>query len=301
MKLKLTNKELQNLLIIFFNVYASILGFSWIAIHLYFRFYVKKSTYNLEDVKNFLTIKHYILFSGFIMLHLGILIVICLQIYRSHFKKQPSKYFMNISKYITWIFDMIYWKPLEYVHDIIAPHIPGSGRFFLYLEKTWTKKQYSYKYFYCLIFIFDILPKLILAVSFFIDIVIFCQLQYFLYCIPLILIPICFSIFLKLMLTFGVKNMPIIKEYFSEINGINPIIKDGIITGYGTYEWIVKPEYETVIDDVEEMLLLLQLESIRIYILTIKEDKDKFVPYITLITSFLYLVSGIYRLFIILF
>jgi len=57
------------------------------------------------------------------------------------------------------IYDLIYWQPLEFIYQKVAPNIPGSGR--------------------SLIFIFDLLPKFWVAFIFLIEIVALNQLKFF--------------------------------------------------------------------------------------------------------------------------
>ena len=90
--------------------------------------------------------------------------------------------------------------------------------------------------------------------------------------------------------------MPILKNYFSEIKGVDPRFNyEGEKVGYEKYSWIVKPEYDGVVDPEEEMRLILQLARIQRYALTIKKDIDSILPYVTIITSLIYLVGGIIR------
>ena len=95
--------------------------------------------------------------------------------------------------------------------------------------------------------------------------------------------------------------MPLLKNYFSIITGKDPFFnKKKEIMGYNKYEWVLKEEYEDVVNPEEEMSLILQLQSIEQYGLQIKNDLDAIAPYITLLTSLIYFTAGFYRLYIIL-
>lgn len=281
------------------NIYLLFLGLGWIFIHLYFRFFVEKSPYLFEQIKYNLSTNHFIIFIIFLIVHLGLIYINILTLFVIN-KKKLSKLFLALSQKITYYTDLFYWRPLEYLHDLIAPKLPYSAAFFVYLEKVWTFNNYSYIYFYSMIFLFDVLAKLILSISFFVDIVVFAQMKYFLYVIPLIFIPIGFSIFLKLFISCGIRNVLIIKDYFLEIKGIKPILdNNNIIVNYEEYEYIVKAEYSLVIDPKEEIQLLLQFENMQRYGLKLKEDLKQINVYITLITSSIYLISGLVRCYII--
>ena len=285
------------------NLYLILLGLGWVFIHIYFRAIMERKPYPLNDIKYNLSSKHVILFTLFIILHLVLICISLFTLYKQNreaTKVRLPKVFILFLEKVNYCFDLLYWRPLEFLHDTIAPHLPFSGAFFIYLEEKWTKNQYSDPYFISMIFLFDAIPKIIVSISFFIDIVVFAQMKYFFYLIPLILIPIGFSIFLKLMESFGKRNMPIIQDYFSEIIGHDPMYNPyGQIRGYHKYTYKVKPEYTTVIDAREELMLVLQLYEIQHYVWGIRERLYKISLYITVITSIIYLISGIVRCFII--
>lgn len=87
------------------------------------------------------------------------------------------------------------------------------------------------------------------------------------------------------------------KSYFREIIAYDPIITDkGITIGFKRFEYLMKPEYKNVIDNKEFILVLLQVDRLHDYVMQIKADMTKITPYITLITSIIYIIGGIYRL-----
>jgi len=152
-----------------------------------------------------------------------------------------------------------------------------------------------------LIFLFDVLPKLLLALTLFIELIMFNRIRYFLFFIPLIFIPILFKIFLNLFIDFGERNLPVLKSYFSSIKRLDPYFNEkGELRGYLKYEATLKDEYVDVVDPGTELRLILQLQSITNYGLQIKENLNTMAPYLTIITSFMYFIAGFYRLFIIL-
>src|ERR1700753_674527 len=295
------NFKEYNLFSILIKIYFFIVGFSWIALQLYFRLIAKKSDYNLLEIKIVITTKTLTLFSLFIILHFFIIISTISYAYRAYFKKNPSSIMVSLSTKLTLILDAIYWKPLYYIYDLIAPDIPGSGRYFLWLEKRWEKKKRTSKYFYTIIFLFDVLPKLIVAITFFIELIIFNRFHFFFYILFLMFFPIMLKIFLNLFIDFSIRNLPILQNYFSAIKGREPFFnKHGQIIGYRFYDFALKKEYDGVVDAHQEMLLILQLESIQQYGLKIKEDLNNITPYLTIITSLMYFIAGCYRLFVIL-
>jgi hypothetical protein len=238
---------------------------------------MERPSYSLLGIKPFLTLKHYIFFTGFILLHIIIIVRILITIYWQMFPRAHASIFVYLSEKVTLVLNVIYWKPLEYIYDLIAPNIPVLGSFFLYLE---------------------ILPKSTIALVFLIEVIIFGNIKIFLYSISLILVTIIWHIFLKLFASFGKRNLAIIKEYFLTIKGVgSPTLDDhGVPVFYPGYEFIVKPEYEDVINTEEEARVLMQLESIQRIAEQLKKDTTKWLPYITLVTSLIYVIGGTYRL-----
>lgn len=291
---------INNIFTILLKIYLFIVGIWWIGLQIYLRLIAKKSSYELLEIKSYITTKLLIIFTTFIIIHFMIMISILVHVYRERRNKNPSAFFMNVTSKISWLLDYIYWKPLQYIYDAVAADIPGSGRFFLWLDKRWTSKKYAHKYFYTLIFLFDILPRLIMAMTFFIEIIFYNRIGYFLYTIFLIFIPIAFKIFLTLFIDCGARNMPVLTNYFSKLEGIDPHLNhQGQITYYRNYNYIVKPEYIEVINPEEEISLLLQLQSMQLFGLQIKDDMNRILPVITFTTSMMYFIAGVYRLLII--
>jgi len=296
MNFKNFSKYLKDLIPVILTIYLFIFGIIWISLHLYIRFIMERPSYVLEDIKPFLTLKHYVFFACFIVMHAIVIIAMLITIYKQRFPHKRSSRFVHISEKVTYLFDLIYWKPLGYIHDHIAPYIPMSGNFFLYIEKIWSKKNPIY--FYILIFFFDLLPRLVLSTIFLIEVIIFDRLEIFLSSISIILITLTWHIFLKLFASFGERNLPVIKVYFLKITGLgDPILDEsGNVISYPRYEFIVKPEYDGVINVAEEVNLLLQLEAIPRFVEQIKKDTAKIIPSLTILTSFMFVIGGLYRL-----
>lgn len=296
MNLKLVAKYLKTIIIYIFPAYLVFFGVSWILLHFYIRFLLKRSSYTLEELKPYLTEQHYFFFIAFILFNLFYVGSSIIILYKKKYPTKKSSLYVRFLEKVSDVVNIVYWKPLDYIHDSIAPYIPLSGQLFIYIEKIWSRKES--KYFYTLIIIFEILPKIIISIVFFVEIIFFGQLKVFLYAISIITITILWQIFLKLFSSFGSRNLPVIKEYFSEITGEgDPIFDDnGHITSYKSFRFVVKEEYEDVIDPKEEADLLLRLEGMPRFVEQIKKDTNKIMPYITLLTSLIYVIGGIYRL-----
>lgn len=115
---------------------------------------------------------------------------------------------------------------------------------------------------------------------------------------PLLLIPMYFSVFLKFFLSFAIRNAPIIREPFASIIGIGDPIKDeqGDIVDYSNYEFILKPEYVGVIDPNENINALFQVGRILDIVVFTKKILSIIGLFIIIVTSLRYLAGGLYRL-----
>lgn len=248
MKLRFILSNIKNIAAYIFPLYLIILGLSWLFLQIYFRLFLERPSYTLTELKPFLTTKHYVFFLLFIIIHIIIVSLACITLYRQIFPRTKSSIFVRATIKINYIIDLVYWKPLEYIHDLIAPRIPMSGRLFLYIEKIWSSKDSIY--FYVLIFLFEILPRVSIAIIFVIEVIIFGQIKIFIYSISLIFITFIWQIFLKMFTSFGLRNKHVIEEYFYPIKGVGDPVLDqqGNITSYKSLEFVVKPEYDGVID-----------------------------------------------------
>lgn len=296
MKFRLILSYLKHIVSYIFPMYLITLGLSWLFLQIYFRLFIERPSYNLIELKPFLTTKHYVFFVVFIIIHIIIVSLTCITIYRQIFPRKKPSIFVSMTVKITYVIDQIYWKPLEYIHDLIVPNIPMSGKLFLYIEKIWSSKDPIY--FYVLIFLFEFLPRLLIAIIFSIEVIIFGQIKIFIYSVSLIFITIIWQIFLKMFASFGKRNKHVIEEYFYPIKGMGDPILDshGNIISYNSLEFVVKPEYDGVINVEEEARLLLQLEAMPRFVEHLQKDTAKVIPYVTFITSVIYIIGGMYRL-----
>lgn len=120
----------NNILSILQNLYLLILAISWVLFILYLRILVEGPKYTYDDLKYNLTRNHYIMFSMFIAIQVIIFIITLVILLRRKHNVQFNSLFFKIGKFFSFLLDKIYRQPLEYVHDTVASHIPGSGRFF---------------------------------------------------------------------------------------------------------------------------------------------------------------------------
>jgi len=288
-------------------MYLLIFGISWITLHIIARFFIERPAYNLEDLKPFLNYKLTFIFTGFIILHLVIIIQsLYLLFLRNRFTNTNSLFYKSAKK-ISGVANMVYWNPIQYIHDTIAPHIPGSARFFVYIDSLWNKKNSVF--FYRLLFLVDAIPKLMVASVFLIEIVYYGQVKYFFIILPILCIPIGFSIFIKLFTSCGERNFPKFRKYFSSIEGINPILSEQnqpftddihyVKDYYKVYKFEVKDEYAGKIDGDFAADMLIIAERLSRWGNEMKEDLGKMGPYISLITSTIYFIGGLYRIIVI--
>ena len=246
---KIKLKEIKNILPVLVNIYLIVFGFGWMIIHIFFRFFIERPSYNLQDIKNIISFQHYLFFCIFILFHILLIVFSCFTIYMRRITIKERSIITQIKLFFTTLLYKIYWKPLEFIHDKIAPHIPGSAKFFLYLETLWQTKGFTY----FLILLFEILPKILIPCIFFIEIIFFNQIKFFVYSLSFYILPVIFQVFLKFFSSFATRNLPFFLEAYSHIKGIDPIMdKNGSHLGYTSYEVIVKEEYLNTIDSIAD-------------------------------------------------
>lgn len=121
MKNFITYKECKSLCKSFFNLYLFILGITWISMHIYVRLFLKRSSYTLVELKPHLTTTHYIIFISFIIFHVFLVYIVGIQLYKDFFRKESHPIVIKLSEKLNYLLNLIYWKPLQYIHDLLIP------------------------------------------------------------------------------------------------------------------------------------------------------------------------------------
>jgi hypothetical protein len=287
-------KSLPNKLYIF---YLAVVGSLIIILQLYFRLFKSKNSYSLDSLRDHISPLDLLLSLSFMFLQvvtiLSIFYFFYKQIYNIH---HTSK----IVLYISQIVDHIYWKPLEYIHDQVAPDLPGSGRLIMGLAHFLStgNQPLRYKVYRSMYLLFDYLPQVLCSIIFFTEIVIWNQLYYFLYAMVLFLIPLMYRIYLKLCDSFVTRNEPgflnrlhIVPKGERDIHGV-----------YLRWDFSLKAKYVSEQQYLNQYIKdYLALQSIVAHLRQIRNSMAFYYPYITLFTSSLYLTASIYRLMYILF
>ena len=114
----------KNILSILNNFYLLTIGIGWVMVILYLRILLERPEYTFASIKEHLSFRHYLIFSIFVIIQIIICIIAILTLIKRKKNYEPSSLFYKISNMFGNILDFIYWKPLEYIHDKIAPHIP---------------------------------------------------------------------------------------------------------------------------------------------------------------------------------
>jgi hypothetical protein len=217
-------------------------------------------------------------------------------IYRQYYPIQKTS---KIIHFFSKIVDNLYWKPLEYIHDLIAPDLPYSGTCIAFIAEILEKgnQPLRYKLYRHSYLLFDYIPQLVVSFIFFIDIVILKQLYYFIYCMGFLLIPIIYKIYIKLCTSFVIRNEPDLLEIL-DIKPQSEPDKNGIYVEV----FSIKSKYVSDQAILKETVTnYIMLRRITRHINVIKVQSARYYPYIILLTSSLYLSAAIYRLIYILF
>lgn len=277
------NKELYK------KIYLYSIGFLWIVVIIYLRFIRTRAGYTLTDLKKSLT--PYFLFTNmaFILLHIVLLaFAIFVIIQKDKKDKEPNKIILWYKQLV----NMIITKPLESIRDIIAPHIPGSGIFYCkyaeFIDKNETTRTKIF------VIIFSFIPRMIMASIFFIELTLYNKLEFFIYSLTLIIMPICWSLFIDLFTDFGKRLLEDIPKVV-KVTPTGELLENGWYSGY-KFEPYSQFKYEA--DDLKEYADTWGI-AIKIYVYGesyFKEFTQKTVPFVTLFTSTLYLSASIYKL-----
>lgn len=271
--------------------YLLLLALTIIALNIFFRIFNSKESVSLHMIKE-LSIFHLTTICIFGLVHFFIIIIICYNIFLNSKKfKYESKVIIIANKMIT----KIYWEPLEFLHDIIAPHLPGSGKFLLFIAEILEKGNINLRYtFYHYSFlIFSYFPQLFASILFIFEILIYKKINLFFYVLPILLIPPLFQVYLKLCISFADRNLP----KFHDI--LNIVGKDPDEFGnYKTWSFSFKPKYSSngpllLKKKVYEFELITK---VKLHAEKIRKIKGLYDIYILLIISILFFFGTLIRL-----
>jgi hypothetical protein len=115
-----------------YKIYLLIIGILIIFSHLYFRIFRVNEENTLEDLK--VNLNKYILFVNiwFCVIHFLIVALILHSFYIKYCNINKESHFIKLVSYLSIIMDKFYWENL---HDILAPDLPGSGRFMVFIAE----------------------------------------------------------------------------------------------------------------------------------------------------------------------
>lgn len=258
-----------------------------IGIFVYYRIIFKRATYSLDTLKNSVDYIYLFINISFTCLHLFIILSI---ISTFIIKRKTHTLFEMLQKVV----DILIWKPLNYFLNLISPHIPYSGN--LILNYTYffrkTELRLSLMKFCCFMFYF--FPKIMMSSIFFIEIIFYHRLEIFIKYIWIFLIPLIYIIFLNLSEKFYANNIKDIENLLI----ITPTGDKNIHGVFTAHYFTLKENTGYTADSLKE---LSECWSILFYIVNLNKITRLFIsqkaPYITFLTSCLYLSSFSYKIY----
>lgn len=260
-----------------------------LSIFFYYRIIMKRFEYSLELLKFNLTLKYLIICSFFLLLHILIICFILIHLVNK-IKKTDSK----INFYLKEIVEILVYKPLNYIIKKISPYVPYSGTLIINYCYFFRKNAFRLFLTKILCFIFYFLPRIFMALLFFIEIVYYHQVKYFITFILIFLIPYIYLIFLKLSEIFYDNNMPEVEENVF-------VTPEGLPNAYGVftnYKFQLKENTGYTEKDLPE---LIDAWDVLFYILNLNAIIRNFIlkigPYITLLISLCYCLAFSYQLY----
>ena len=270
------------------KIYLYSIGSFWIILFIFIRFVRERSDYELNDLKLNVTFELILITIAFIILHLSLIIFSIYLINRNTLSLTTNKYIILVQNFIK----VSIIKPLESIRDLIAPKIPGSGLAFCkiadFVEKNLELRSKL------LVILFYFLPRVIVAFVFMIEMIFYNKIEYFLYSLMFLLIPISWNVFVNLFTNFGERSLGDIQKNVKVI-GIGEPENNG---WYTCYKIQALPQFTYELGELEEWSDTWN-KAILIYSIGetfFKGFKIKVSPYITILTSSLYLLASIYKL-----
>lgn len=269
------------------NLYLYLFSLLIIIFHLYFRISRINDEVSLEILKNNLTFFNYfMLFIVFFIQTINIFLIFK-HIFKYEKKSKWTQYFINF-------INIIYWRPLEFLYEKVAPDLPGSGKFFVFIATIVDRGNINlrYKIYHHSYIFFSYFPQICVSSIFFVEVIFFHKIYYFFKLLFLLLIPLIFEIYIKLCISFYERNVPEFFEFLN-IEGSEP----DSYGNYRTWSFSFKSEYsgnskELLHESISDYMLL---NKIKTHAILIKKYKEKNYIYILLLTSFLYFFPTIYK------
>jgi len=290
------------------NIYSYwlfLMGLEIVIIYIYIRLFIPRYCYTLEYLRLHHTLLHLIIYIDFILLHFAIISSILYTLYRSYYNYTTvSAWVLKLQN----ILNTCYWNPLLFLHDTVAPHITYSGKIMLQYYKFASyliTKTKQLTVIYILAFCFVFIPRIILVLIFVIEMCYFNKIHYFITLLPLLIMPLCYKVFLKLCESFSERNLPLVEEELMVIPTGEPQ-KYGI---FATFEFTLKQEVFIVYDkdfNFEEYLEELidywyAFYNLKLITSSVKYTIYTFESYVSLFCSVMYLIAGIYKLWFVFF
>jgi len=278
--------------------YLSFMGLQIIIIYINIRLFLPRTCYTLEDLRLHHTILHLLLYIDFILIHFFIVGSIVYNFYKNYNHLLQKSRWIN---YFQNIINILYWNPLLYLHDLIAPEIPYSGIFMVnysnFIENSHRKRK-SFIIIDSLAILFVFIPRILLVLLFIIEICLFNRIHYFIHFLPLLLLPQIYKIFLKLCESLCERSIPIIEEDLIIIpkteQNFSFSLKEEVFLRYGK-----NIDYTKYCNDlIRDWFVFYRLSLVTNKIKTLIKTYE---PYISVFCSLLYLIAGLYKLWFVFF
>lgn len=277
------------------TIYFVALSLFWVILFIYFRFIKEKTSYHLNDLKGYVTNYFIIINILFVLLHICLLCYAFYVIYTNNRVKKQVSLIHSMQN----ILNVIFIKPFITLHELIAPHIPYSGVLFLKITDILKNKNNLFLLKIPVI-LFNFLPRIIIASTFFIELLVYNRIYYFIYIAWLFLIILLWNLFVSLYISFAERLLILIPQYIT----ITPVGEASENGWYSLYKFSPLPKYQYEDGDVQEYgetyVKAIYTHCFGAGKISFRQFHREFSPYIILLTSSLYVLAGFYKLIIIL-
>lgn len=270
------------------NCYFIIMSSIIISLFIYYRIIIKRAEYSLDLLKPLVTYHDLILCISLGLMHLFIILFLLKNMLT---KMTNTNFLLNKVQIIA---NILIWKPLNFLLEEITPYIPLSGTLIIIYCEFFKKSELRVFFMKAICFLFYFLPKIIMSVIFFYEIIFNHSLEIFVKYFLVLLLPFIYILFLNICEKFYSNNIKEIEEGLIITVQGNPN-QHGVYTKH-KLQFNNKSKYPAesfreLVESWNILFLLLNFNAIiRLFI-------SKTSSYVILVTSTLYLCAFSYKLY----
>jgi len=266
-------------------IWFSIVGFLWIIFHFFLRFIVERFPHKIS-----LQIPGSSIFIAIVLLCIQISILYLSMLKIINATPRENMFIVYIRNFV----DLFYWTPLKEFHRNVIVKVPYYGEICEDLSNQYMLKCSTEMRTWLTIYFFNFIPRIIVALTFFIDVVVYKQFAYLYILLVLIAFPLIFDSIIYMFYDFAYKNITSLER---DVIVISTEQKDSIKVEFvnkHTGEYITAEENHKALEFYSKYWFLFY--EFLYFFAYIKELKSRHLTYILIFTSTLYILGWSYYL-----